>query len=420
MRILFALPYVPSRIRVRPYQFITTLARRHEVWVLAAGTSEDPPSSATLQDLCPSWEALPNRIGERIYQVARAALNGQPLQAAVCRSTAFERRFRELLERPGFDVVHVEHLRAAFLGPLIPPTVASLFDAVDSISLLWERTVRASHSRRQRLLARLELTRTRAYEARLPTWFDQLVATADEDARALEQLAPGTHVEVIPNGVDLAAFAPWEGPREPATLVFTGKMSYHANVTAVLVFVREILPLIRRSRPDARLVIAGRDPPRTVRALEADPGITVTGYVPDLRATVGRATVAVCPVTVKVGIQNKVLEAMAMGLPVVTTPAGLAGLTAQPGRDLLVGRDPAEFASQVCRLLEDPSLRERVGRSGRAYVAAHHRWKDAAARLEKLYERAIANRPGVAVTAPGSAGPGTRSARAAGPGYEPS
>jgi sugar transferase (PEP-CTERM/EpsH1 system associated) len=414
MRILFALPYVPSRIRVRPYQLITVLARRHEVWVLAAGTSEDPSSTAALQDLCPSCETVPNRIGERMYRVARAALTGQPLQSAVCRSAVFERRFRELLDRPGFDVVHVEHLRAAFLGPLIPPTVASLFDAVDSISLLWERTLRASHSLQQRLLARLELARTRAYEARLPAWFDQLIATADEDARALEQLAPGTRVEVVPNGVDLTAFAPWEGPREPATLVFTGKMSYHANVTAVLVFVREILPLIRRSRPDAHLVIAGRDPPRAVRALAADPGITITGYVPDLRAAVGRATVAVCPVTVKVGVQNKVLEAMAMGLPVVTTPAGLAGLAAQPGRDLLVGRDPAEFARQVCRLLDDPSLREQIGRAGRAYVAAHHRWSDAAARLETLYGRAIANRPGVAAAQ--AAGPGTRVAGVEGPG----
>src|SRR5205807_2428662 len=125
---------------------------------------------------------------------------------------------------------------------------------------------------------------------------------------------------VIPNGVDMEHFQP-DAERQPPSLVFSGKMSYHANVTAVLYFVREILPRVRAVEPHVRLRIVGSNPPPEIRRLATDPLITVTGYVPDVQEAVRGAAVAVCPVTVKVGIQNKVLEAMAMGLPVVSTRA---------------------------------------------------------------------------------------------------
>jgi glycosyltransferase involved in cell wall biosynthesis len=214
--------------------------------------------------------------------------------------------------------------------------------------------------------------------------------TAPEDARALRELVPTAKVAVVPNGVDLDYFRPLAGEREPATLVFSGKMSYHANVSAVLHFVRHVLPLIRAVRPDVRLRVVGSQPPRSIQTLARDPAIAVTGYVPDIREIVGRATVVLCPVTVKVGIQNKVLEAMAMGLPVVSTRAGLEGLVAAPGHDLLVADGAAEFAAHVCRLLADADLRASLGRAGRHYVETHHRWDVAARQLENLYHEATA------------------------------
>src|SRR5262249_31425588 len=147
---------------------------------------------------------------------------------------------------------------------------------------------------------------------------------------ALEALEPESSIAVVPNGVDLDRFEFRLGPREPATLVFWGKLSYHANVTAVLHFVHHIFPRIRARRRDVRLVIVGSDPPRAVQALTRDRSVSVAGYVEDLGAAVGRATVAVCPVTVKVGIQNKVLEALALGLPVVATRAAVEGLAVRP------------------------------------------------------------------------------------------
>jgi glycosyltransferase involved in cell wall biosynthesis len=257
------------------------------------------------------------------------------------------------------------------------------------MSLVLERTLRSSHSLKQRLVARVELARTRRYEAALGHRFDRMVVTSPDDAGALQALAPTANLRVIPNGVDLEHFRPLDGPREPATLVFSGKMSYHANVTAVRYFVDAILPLIRRTHPSVRVRIIGSNPPKTITALASDPAITVTGYVADVPSALAGATLAICPVTVKVGIQNKVLEAMAMGIPVVSTEAGAAGLAATPGRDLLVADTPASFAEQVGRMLDDSVARDALARAGRSYVEAEHRWEVAARRLETLYVESV-------------------------------
>jgi glycosyltransferase involved in cell wall biosynthesis len=268
---------------------------------------------------------------------------------------------------------------------VLPNDLPTLFDSVDSISLLLERTLRSSHSPRQRLLAAVELGRTRRYEARLLKSFESVVITSSDDAAAMRRLEPTADLTVIPNGVDLGSFRPAETPPDPATLVFSGKMSYHANVSAALHFVRDILPLVRASRPDVRLRIVGSSPPPSIQALTRDPGITVTGQVPDMRRALSGATLAICPVTVKVGIQNKVLEAMALGLPVVCSRLGAQGIDAQPGRDFLVAENPTDFAVVVVQALGDSRLRQRIGHSGRLYVETHHRWETAATRLSNLY-----------------------------------
>ena len=387
MRILYVLPYVPSLIRVRPYHFIRALAARHEVSVLAvAATPRERDDVDALTPLCRSVDVIPFDRLRGARNCVVAALKGEPLQAAICQSPALDRRLTHLLTSRSFDVIHVEHLRAAHLRTRIPDHVPSLFDAVDCISLLQARTLTQSASLRQRVVAALELRRTRAFERRLLRQFHHTTVTSPVDAVALQRLAPDARVSVIANGVDLSYFQPLTTPREADTLVFSGKMSYHANATAALHFVRHILPLVKRIVPAVRLRIVGSDPPLAIRALVEDPAISVTGYVPDVRRAIGSAAIAVCPVTVKAGIQNKILEAMAMGVPVVSTTAGAEGLAAQPGRDFLVAADPAEFATHVGALLTDTGRREQIGRAGREFVEGHHRWDQAAMQLEALYD----------------------------------
>src|SRR5262249_7344508 len=155
---------------------------------------------------------------------------------------------------------------------------------------------------------------------------------------------PRLRVTQIKNGVDLVTFRAADRSREPDAIVFTGKMSYHANATAARFFAREVFPVVRSVRPSAKLYIVGSDPPPDLRSLGKEPGIEVTGYVANIAPYLGRAAVAVAPMVVKVGTQLKILEAMAAGMPVVSTPAGTEGLAAEAGRDLLVGATPHELA----------------------------------------------------------------------------
>lgn len=396
MKILCITPYLPSLIRVRPYQLIRQLSGEHDVTLLTVGDTTDDPSELSQALGCRQVEIVPITLSDRLRSCAQAVAQGRPLQAAVCQTAGLRARLVKLLTAQHFDVVHIEHLRAAELVASLPPGQATVFDAVDCISLLQSRTVSASRSQFQRLVAAIEVGPTRRYEAALLRRFDRTAVTSPEDCQALQALAPGSPVEVIPNGVDLDYFQRWTGPVEPATVAFSGKMSYHANCTAVLHFVERILPLLRHTHPGVRLRIVGSRPPAKIQRLGDDPGIEVTGYRADIRPAIGSATVAICPVTVKVGIQNKILEAMALGRPVVTTRAGLSGLEAQPGRDLLVADTSAQFAELVGWLLNDSEARAAIGAAGRDYVERHHRWETAARRFVTLYQAAAAHTAGQA------------------------
>jgi glycosyltransferase involved in cell wall biosynthesis len=189
----------------------------------------------------------------------------------------------------------------------------------------------------------------------------------------------------VPNGVDTGYFRFAGETREADSLVFCAKMDYYPNVQAMLVFCRDVLPIIWAQRPQVRLTIVGNNPPPAIRALAEDQRITVTGYVPDIRPYLGRAAVALAPLLVAAGIQNKVLEALAMAVPLVATPAACRALLVEDGVHLLIAEGASLFAEAVLRLLEDRALAERLQRAGRAYVEAHHSWQHAADLLCSMY-----------------------------------
>jgi glycosyltransferase involved in cell wall biosynthesis len=196
----------------------------------------------------------------------------------------------------------------------------------------------------------------------------------------------------VPNGVDLEYFHPDSRPAEPDTVLFTGKMSYHANEAAALRLVHRIMPLVWRRRADARVIIAGKDPSPAVRRLARDARVTVTGFVDDLRPLFWSATVVAAPLVYGMGIQNKVLEAMACGVPVVASPKACEGVRVLNGREVLVGEDDDQFARQVLLLIGDSTVRKQIACDGRRYVVAHHDWSEMGRRLSAVYEDARVER----------------------------
>jgi len=409
MNVLYVTPYVPSRIRTRPYNLIRALVELgHGLTLLTAtgGSSEERAQTQELRSWGVGVEAFPVPLTRSLVNCMKAVPTREPLQALYVYHPGMARRLGERLGDGAFDVVHIEHLRAARLvrAALIAGEVPLVYDSVDCISLLFEQAARTGPQLRSRLMATLDLARTRRYEARLLTQFHRIVITSLRDKQGLEELAhrhlPAgamtAPITVVTNGVDLEHFRPQPDMerRNGRTVVFTGKMSYHANVAGALYFAREVLPLIWAQDPKVCFQIVGKDPPAAVRQLGEDGRIQVTGTVDDLRPYLARAAVAVCPAMYAVGVQNKVLEAMAMGTPVVSTSVGCAALAARAGRDILVAEEAGELAVHVLRVLSDPVLAARLGKAGRSYVEEYHSWTAAARRLVEVYEGAQRALPG--------------------------
>jgi len=406
LRILYITPYVPSPIRVRPYNLIRSLSDRgHLLTVVSAYASNGELLEAeALRRHCHRLEPLPVSRRESLWNCLRTLPTSMPLQSVYCWTPRMRARIADELRAngrngPPYDLVHVEHLRGARYGLQLGVDIPVVWDAVDCISYLFEQAARRSRMPFGRLVTRLELPRTRRYEAQLLGLFDHVLVTSPVDKQALERLAStrrpedtGYHpapISVITNGVDLGYFRPLPCRRETEVLIFTGKMSYHANATTVLYLAEEIMPHIWAQHPEAELWVVGKDPPARVRSLGRDRRITVTGYVPDLRPYLGRATVSVNPIAYGAGIQNKILEAMAMATPVVATPQACSALRARHGEHLLVAEGSAAFARQVVRLLDDPGLCRSIGMGGRSYVERHHGWQSVAAELECVYREVI-------------------------------
>ncbi len=388
MRVLFITPYVPSPIRVRPYELLRALAAAGmEPTIVCAATPDDSAAIDRLRRLGFVTHAVPVATHERLMATATGAWRGLPLQAAYGAVAPLAHRIRDLLAHESFDLAHIEHLRAAALRPLLRD-LPVVYDAVDCISLLLERTRRAGPDLRSRIIAAVELRRTRRFERRICTSVAAVAVTSREDAAALRSLAPESAIRIVPNGVDLERFAPPCEPRAPNAIVFSGKLSYHANVAAARRLIDGIMPRVWAQRPDTEVWLVGSDPPRSLMSHTRDPRVVVTGRVPEVATYLQSATIAVSPLRYGVGVQNKVLEAMATATPVITDRQCLAALDATPGRDLLVAGDDQQFAELALALLHDAAMRDRIGNAGRAYVEKAHRWSESATRLINLYAQA--------------------------------
>ena len=200
---------------------------------------------------------------------------------------------------------------------------------------------------------------------------------------------PGSNpspVTVLSNGVDLEYFHPNTNvQREPETLVFSGKMSYHANVSMVKYLVREIMPKVWMKRPNVRLIVVGKDPSAEVRAFGDDSRIEITGTVEDIRPYIWKASCAVVPLVYGAGIQNKILEAMACGTAVVTTTKTLSSLQVTHGKELLIAMDADDFSQNILKLLENEQLSRKIGIAGAEYVKKHHNWSTIVNQLVSCY-----------------------------------
>jgi glycosyltransferase involved in cell wall biosynthesis len=402
MKILFVVPYVPNLIRVRPYNLLRVLADRgHEITLFTIwNNSSEHQDLEDLNSFLTEVHAFPLNRWQSFSNCLKVLPTRDPLQASYCWQPDLIQNLLHLISSQSdgkeFDVIHVEHLRGIRYALELKRSKVSqnlplVWDSVDSITRLFGQTRTQSSKPLSRLMAAFEYSRTRQMEASAPSNFDRTLVTSQADMETYLELADHHYdtakaFSVLPNGVDLEYFHVNETvSRQPATLVISGKMSYHANISMVNFMAMEILPIIWDKRPDVQLWIVGKDPPKDIQKLGDSSLIHVTGTVPDVRPYLQSATVAVAPLVYGTGVQNKVLESMACGTPVVATSLAVSALSIRPGRDLLVEDRPQGFANQILALIENQQGQRSLGMAGRRYVEENHRWETIAMRLEGIY-----------------------------------
>lgn len=364
--------------------------------LMDAGFDVNCVSQPRMRSILNAFKALPGRT---------------PLQSVYSWQPNLADLIQKLLKSsdgtPPYDIVHVEHLRGSKYALFIKElrnqpgyshlkSTPIIWDSVDSISHLFRQASKNSRKLTSRMITRLELPRTERYERSLATAFDQILVTSPIDQQAYFDICKGIKenipISILPNGVDLSYFAPIPfTEKTDNTLVISGKMSYHANITMVHNLYNNIMPLIWKSQPNVQLWIVGKDPDGSILRLDQHPNVKVTGTVPDIRPYVQKAKVAVAPIQYGAGIQNKVLEAMSCGTPVVCAGQAISALQVRPGVDLITADDAQSFADATLRLLTDPELGERVGNAGRKYVEANHDWEKITTKLLEIYTNTSAN-----------------------------
>lgn len=396
LRILFITARFPFPVlkgdQVRAYHQLRALGKRHRVSLLSfADRSVSVHDLAHVESLCEDVTLVPIDRLQMATALFRHANSPLPRQTLLYQTAAMKNAVRAAVNR-GYDVVHVQLARMA--EHVIHGDTPCVIDFIDALSLNMQRRAQEQRGPLKGLVAD-EAARMRAYEARLCDLAARSCVVSPVDRQAM-----GAHerLHVNRNGVDVEHFAFASGERKRDALVFSGNMGYFPNVNAVTWFAREVLPLIRAEVPTVSLEIVGANPAREVRALaESRAAISVTGFVDDVRVHLSRATAGVVPMRAGSGMQNKVIEAMACGTPLVATPFALGGVGARDERDVLIADDAHQFAAKTIRLLRNAPLRERLARAARGLVECAHGWDASIAGLEELYYDAC-GRPQISLT----------------------
>lgn len=417
MKILILAPYPPYPPHgggtMRIYQIVRGLAERHDVTCLSFAADQAAEQAlAPLQRICRvvtvrgplhrspaqrAWTMLASPLPDMALRNAapayaealRALLASEPFDIVQAESIEMAgyllgvQRSAPNVQHPKFEVKHTQLVLDQFNAEYLLQRRAFLTDA---------RTPRRWHAAAYSLVQWHKLGR---YEAQVMRACDAVLAVAEEDQRTLRKLAPNTHIGVVPNGVDTTHFSraalahERAGPLvfQDATLVFSGTLDFRPNIDALSWFVYEVLPLIRSRRPDVRLLAVGKRPSAALQRMAAAGLLTLTGEVADARPFIAGGSVYIVPMRIGGGVRLKLLEALSLEAPVVSTSMGaegVAGLRTQV--QCLLADDPASFAGAVLRLLDDPAFGRQLGAAGRALVRAHYDWSTIVPRLDSLYQ----------------------------------
>jgi sugar transferase (PEP-CTERM/EpsH1 system associated) len=369
-------PYPPDKgDRIRTYHLLRQMAKRGRVWLGCLADEPVPPETLTaLGTLCERVAVVPVGRRSRWLRAAQSFATGASLSEGLFASKELRRILHRWTGEARFDVVVASSSALVpYLRDSVLRDIPKVVDLIDVDSQKWLDFAAASRPPKK-WLYKLEAARVRKVERSLAGWTRAASVVSRAEATVYDSFTHAGAATIATNGVDLAYFAPVACEEQPA-LAFVGALDYLPNEDAAVWFARAVWPAVREKFPGAEFRIIGRNPPPAVRALVTVPGVNLVGQVPDVRPFVASASVVVVPLRLARGIQNKVLEAMAMGKAVVAAPAALAALGTVPGVHLLAASTPQEWVDAIGGLLANPQQRQQLGIAARQYVEQNHHWE---------------------------------------------
>jgi glycosyltransferase involved in cell wall biosynthesis len=396
LRVLVVSPYFPfpptSGIAMRIYQLSRQLAERHDVTFVSYTSPADAAGITELGRIVavrPVQRREVTRLARRLGQIRSLAAR-EPFAARILRSREMQAAIDELCASVQFDVIHVE--QSTMCNFRFPDGIPVVVDEHNIEYELYRRLYEGERSRLRRAFNGLEYLRVRRFEQRCWARVQACVVTSAREEPTVRTAAPSTPTAVVPNAVDLEYFAPWSGHTQPHTVVFFGTLGYRPNLDAATHLVDEVWPIVLERCPSARLVLVGTIDEAQARGLRR-PNVDVVGKVPDVRPHLGSATLVAVPVRMGGGTRLKVVEAISMAKPVVSTSLGCEGLAVRDGEHVLLADDPETFAERILDLFEDPDLSRRLGLAGRELAEERYSWDLAGDRLDALYRRVLDDAP---------------------------
>lgn len=385
MKILVLLSRVPYPIekgdKLRAFHQLRCLSAKHEVVLFCLSQGEpDQQALPVLKNFCTDIFICKTKNPGMVWNVFKAFFRGIPLQAGYFYRYHAQKKFNAFIRKHQPDHIYCQLLRVAEYVRDLP--IPKTLDYQDVFSMGIKRRISEAPFWLKPFF-RLEYSRLSNYENQIFEWFQNKTIISEPDRNLIDH-PEKEQIHIIPNGVDHEYFIPAEHPKD-FDIVFTGNMGYPPNINAAQFLAREIFPLVKQKLPAARLLLAGASPHAKVLSLSS-PDIEVTGWVPDIRECYARAKVFIAPMRIGTGLQNKLLEAMSMRLPCITSPLANSALGAFPDREILIGNTPEQYASHIINLLADPELSDYIAGNGHLFVHEKYSWEGATRNLIELIE----------------------------------
>lgn len=403
MHILFVSPWLPSvagGASTRTYHLIRELASHYAISLLCFLQPHEKQMLPAIERYCKKVVTIPcpevtqpGKWRNRMEGWFRLLLERSPDFARTYPTRAMREPIAQLVAESQFDLVQIESLLLAEIKPTLPrlPVILSTQN-VEHVVARRKREVAKNviHQLRDEMAWR----KLAGFERFWVPQFAACLAVSEGDRKLLGKMTALSRVHIVQNGVDCAYFAPGfsRDLSQQYDLVFVGTMHYQPNVDGILYFCHEIWPLIRQALPDTSLAVVGSRPAPEVLTLRELPGVTVTGFVDDIRRYFWQARASIVPLRIGGGSRLKILESLAAGVPVVSTTVGAEGLALESGLDYLLGDTPQAFAESTVRLITDDHLRERLVAHGQSAVRARYDWQVIGRQLHTVYEDILEGR----------------------------